>query len=701
MTTRHPKILECTLRDGSYVIDFQFTARDTAIIAAALENVGFDLIEVGHGVGLNASRCGKGVAAATDEAYMQAASSTLKRAKWGMFFIPGIGRHEDLEMAARYEMDFVRIGTNATEVQQSQEYIQHAKELGMFVSANLMKSYVLPPKELALQAAVSEKYGADLICLVDSAGGMMPEDIRAYMMALRDTVHVPLGLHCHDNLSLGIANVLTAIDCGAVRIDSTLQGMGRGGGNPVTEVLVTVLRKRGIDLGINLTQLMDIGERIIKPIVQERGWDSINITSGYARFHSSYLQTILKYADLYQVDARDLIVGVCEVDQTYAPDELVERVARRLQGQQIATPRLHAISLPRLTFPHTEDDPSLSLSEDTRKLAMDMRATAKKTRKSSVLNIVAALKQTGHASVSRFVQEEFNYVIGNVQVDSLDQLATVVGAADGVVDVFLVDSDARPFLRSSLPSQSRSLSRHSKTLGYSDTDVWVRSVVHEIGSLKADVGNLYVTIIGSTPQALRTALHLVEQGAMVTLTGRTQDHLVAATQPIAQILGRKDALRIETDVVQALRQAQVLVAFHEEGPVVTADMLRLLPPDSVVFDGSIGSVVPEAIAWGVRHGVRIVRPDMRAALAGELASLLGAAQITNELLGRSEIAGVPVVAGGLVGQMGDVVVDSVTNPSRVVGIADGKGHVLYHDTVFRERIETVEGEINRRRAMLT
>ena len=60
------KLLECTLRDGSYVIDFQFTERDTMIIAAALEGAGIDLIEIGHGVGLNASVAGKGQAAATD-----------------------------------------------------------------------------------------------------------------------------------------------------------------------------------------------------------------------------------------------------------------------------------------------------------------------------------------------------------------------------------------------------------------------------------------------------------------------------------------------------------------------------------------------------------------------------------------------------------------------------------------------------------
>src|SRR5215470_16436269 len=95
-----PDILEVTLRDGSYLIDFQFTAEDTATIAAALEAIGFHWIEVGHGLGLHASQSGKGLAAATDEEYMEATAHALKRAKWGMFFIPGIGREEDLRLAA-------------------------------------------------------------------------------------------------------------------------------------------------------------------------------------------------------------------------------------------------------------------------------------------------------------------------------------------------------------------------------------------------------------------------------------------------------------------------------------------------------------------------------------------------------------------------------------------------------------------------
>lgn len=122
------QIMDVTLRDGSYALNFQFTANDTIAIAKALENAGVMLIEVGHGVGLGASKAGYGDAAETDEAYLQAAAKTLTKAKFGMFCIPGIATLEDIDMAADYGMGFIRIGTNVTEIADSKVYIEHAKK---------------------------------------------------------------------------------------------------------------------------------------------------------------------------------------------------------------------------------------------------------------------------------------------------------------------------------------------------------------------------------------------------------------------------------------------------------------------------------------------------------------------------------------------------------------------------------------------
>ena len=174
-----PRILDTTLRDGSYVINFQFTARDTAIIAGKLDEAEFELIEIGHGVGLGASEAGYGQAAETDEGYMEAAASAVKRAKWGMFCIPGVATLDHVDRAAGYGMKFIRIGTNVTDVPQSQRFIERARHHGMFVCANYMKSYASDPQEFARNAVLSEKYGAEVVCSSELGGWISHARYRA------------------------------------------------------------------------------------------------------------------------------------------------------------------------------------------------------------------------------------------------------------------------------------------------------------------------------------------------------------------------------------------------------------------------------------------------------------------------------------------------------------------------------------------
>ena len=86
----HVDILDTTLRDGSYRIEYQFTAEETSVIAQGLEHAGVNYIEIGHGLGLGADRAGKGAQAISDVDYMRACASSVVNAKFGFFYIPGI-----------------------------------------------------------------------------------------------------------------------------------------------------------------------------------------------------------------------------------------------------------------------------------------------------------------------------------------------------------------------------------------------------------------------------------------------------------------------------------------------------------------------------------------------------------------------------------------------------------------------------------
>ena len=171
-------------------------------------------------------------------------------------------------------------------------------------------------------------------------------------------------------------------------------------------------------------------------------------------------------------------------------------------------------------------------------------------------------------------------------------------------------------------------------------------------------------------------------------------------QALREIALAPKNLWTEADPIKAAREAEVLVAFGRKAPLISRPMIEVLASDSIIFDAGIGSVSDEAIGYGNEHGIRIVRPDMRATLAAELTSILGTAHIVNELMGRGEIGGIPVVAGGLVGQYGEVVLDSISNPSKVIGVADGQGRVIYERRKeFREKLQKVEEEILRKQVL--
>lgn len=337
------RLLDCTLRDGSYAIDFRFTAIDTELIAGALDRVGVPLIEVGHGVGVGASRAGKGEAAESDEAYLDAASRVVRRAKVGVFCIPGIARLDDIDRAVDHGAGFIRIGTNVADAEEAEPFITHAKNRGLEVMANFMKSYTMPPHEFAERVVLAERFGADIVYIVDSAGGMLADELEDYFKAIRERTNVPVGFHGHDNLGLAVAHSLRSVELGAVIVDGSLKGMGRSAGNAPTERLVAGLLRMGISIGIDLLEVLDIGEEYVEPFLSHESMRPLDVVAGYALFHSSFMGTILKYSSRYRIDPRRLIIAVCEEDKVNAPEGMVERVAARIstEPEAVVSGRYH------------------------------------------------------------------------------------------------------------------------------------------------------------------------------------------------------------------------------------------------------------------------------------------------------------------------------------------------------------------------
>jgi len=326
-----PKIMDCTLRDGSYVINFQFSAVDTESLVSELDLLGIDYIEVGHGIGMGASLFFKPAAFSSDIEYMKAAAKASKKSKWGMFCIPGIATLDNVREAADQGIDFIRIGTNFNDIKKSEAFISLSKKLNIEVCTNFMKSYVLPPEEFAEIALSSSKLGSDIIYIVDSSGGMTPKEVSTYIRTTKDKApNIKIGFHGHNNLGLGVANALVCAEEEIEIIDVSLQGFGRGGGNVPTEQLLCALLRSGYSFNIDPLKIMDLGELYIRPRIERRGLCSLDTVSGLAQFHSSYMPIILEASKKFNVDPKKIILKLCEEDKTNATKINVENIAKNL-----------------------------------------------------------------------------------------------------------------------------------------------------------------------------------------------------------------------------------------------------------------------------------------------------------------------------------------------------------------------------------
>ncbi|MGC1374506.1 MAG: hypothetical protein WA824_20385 [Candidatus Sulfotelmatobacter sp.] len=433
------EILECTLRDGSYAVDFKFTENDTAALAGVLGKLGFRWIEVGHGIGLGAAKAGKGAMPSSDECYIEVAKRAAPHAQIGCFFIPGIGNADQLQSARDAGLDFVRIGYNAPEIEDAYPYLTMAKELGLKPFLNFMKTYAISADEFAQKTLESIAAGADGIYCVDSAGSMFPEDVRRYISAARDRCECNLGFHGHSNLQFAVANSIEAVRCGATFIDTTLYGLGRSAGNAPTEVLVAVLHNLGIETGIDLFEVMDAAEEFIGPLMsQVQLYDMMSVAMGCSQFHSSFLPKVVVAARNHGVELRRLVVAMGKLDPVNLDENTLNRVARSLpkKSEREFCGVLTAFSAPGISAHSISSSVSAVQS-----LVDGMISTCAKRHARPVLELVAAESFSPDLVLADLILADGPVVLGRAVYGSFEMLERILCVSTNHVSLFLNDKD--------------------------------------------------------------------------------------------------------------------------------------------------------------------------------------------------------------------------------------------------------------------
>lgn len=327
-------IQDVTLRDGMHAIRHQYTKEQVQKIALLLDDAGVDGIEVAHGDGLSGASFNYGFGRHTDWEWLENLADSLKRARLTTLILPGIATIEDLKTAAKLGVKSVRIATHCTEADVSIQHIEAAKKLGLDVGGFLMMAHMNSPVKLAEQAKIMEKAGADCVYVTDSAGALVMDGVRERIMEFKEVLNndTEIGIHCHHNLSLGVANSIVALQHGANRLDASLAGMGAGAGNAPLEVMIAVMNKMGYESNSDVFKLMNIADDVVRPL-QKRPVqvDGKTLSLGYAGVYSSFLLHAEKAAHKHGLDTREILLELGNRKMVGGQEDMIEDVALDLK----------------------------------------------------------------------------------------------------------------------------------------------------------------------------------------------------------------------------------------------------------------------------------------------------------------------------------------------------------------------------------
>ena len=330
-----------TLRDGMHPTPHLMTLDQMVDIATGLDDAGVPLIEVTHGDGLGGSSVNYGFPAHTDEEYLGAVIPKMKQAKVSALLLPGIGTVDHLRMARDLGVSTIRVATHCTEADVSEQHITLARKLDMDTVGFLMMAHMSTPEKLITQAKLMESYGANCIYVTDSAGYMLPDDVKARLGAVREALkpETELGFHGHHNLAMGVANSIAADEAGANRIDAAAAGVGAGAGKSAMEEFIAVCDRMGIETGVDTFKICDVAEDRVVPMMDHIiRIDRDSLTLGYAGVYSSFLLFAKRAASIYGLSARGILVELGRRGMVGGQEDMIEDTAMTMARERGLTP---------------------------------------------------------------------------------------------------------------------------------------------------------------------------------------------------------------------------------------------------------------------------------------------------------------------------------------------------------------------------
>lgn len=246
---------------------------------------------------------------------------------------------------------------------------------------------------------------------------------------------------------------------------------------------------------------------------------------------------------------------------------------------------------------------------------------------------------------------------------------------DGRVDNIFIDVERKQGIN--LMSIARDIIKYSSIHPYKPNDVTLEAADQLIlNQLGTDLTDSRILVYGTGNLAFKIALRLIEREADVTIAGRNLDKIRSLVSTLNMVKPSYSNAMASEHENSCDVSYDGLISFLSSEKIIDSSVVKWIKPKGFAIDGGIGNFQGEFIAEALNNEISILRLDVRLGnpfLFAGIESLSSKNEFFNTVMGSRELDGITLVAGGIIGKSGSIIVDQIHTPKQLIGVANGYG----------------------------
>ena len=325
------KILDCSIRDGGYINNWNFSKEIVREVYRALSKSGVDFIELGFRSSVKYFDNKKyGLWRYCTEENLLDVTNNIHGAKISIMVDFGKVDITDLVEKTNSAIDMVRVAVHRNNIFRAIDFIEKIKSKGYLTSLQCMgiSCYTDQEKKDLLKALKDTEI--DVVYLADSYGSIFPFQIKELFLLFLELGNFKVGFHPHNNIQMAFANTLEVIRLEVDFVDTTIYGIGRGAGNLPTEILLSYLLMQDNDK-YNVIPVLNCIEKYFLDLIKEMPWgyQLPYMISGIFNSHSNYSKELLRRQEYSMEDIWKALECIKENNPVGFDKKLVEELIKK------------------------------------------------------------------------------------------------------------------------------------------------------------------------------------------------------------------------------------------------------------------------------------------------------------------------------------------------------------------------------------